>query len=241
MITLTKENKKLKAKRVIRVGVANNFNCTENEFNQLNYFQNKHTQDTFFINCNVNTKLLSNINNNAFNSVITINPNISFTKKQLERLYSIEREKVSFVRVKYIPNNEKINNLIVELKERGYKVVITLMRFATLTSLQKYSSKEYYIFKDRFFKLKPEYLGKIDDFGVNICDKNGIKCVKCGLCSTLTTGEKREVFSLNLSESGVCKFNCPDCFAKRMQSLLVKWGYNTIDFDHIKKNMKQKK
>jgi hypothetical protein len=230
----------MKEKRVIRVGVANNFNCTENEFNQLKHFQNKHIQDVFFINCNVNTKLLSNINNNLFKSVITINPNISFTKKQINKLYSIERTKVSFIRVKYIPNNEKIDNLIVELKNRGYKVVITLMRFATLSTLQKYSSKQYYHFKDRFFKLKPEYFDKIEGFGVDICDKNGIKCARCGLCSELVTGEKREVFSLNLSESGVCAFNCPDCFAKRMQSLLVKWGYNTIDFDHIKKNMKQK-
>jgi hypothetical protein len=59
-------------------------------------------------------------------------------------------------------------------------------------------------------------------------------------CASLTCGSADvDIASLNLSSSGVCKFNCPSCYAKTMQRFLVACENNPIAYDVIKKNRKQ--
>ena len=74
----------------------------------------------------------------------------------------------------------------------------------------------------------------------HICDRKGLGCQGCNLCSTLITKAEYPIYTLNLSSSGLCRYTCCDCYAKIMQSLLKKWGYLPICFDRIQKNSKQK-
>ena len=72
-----------------------------------------------------------------------------------------------------------------------------------------------------------------------ICDRIGVGCGGCKLCTMLTSGAESKLSSINLSTSGICKFNCPDCFAKTLQHFSVAMGYNPIVYDKIKANSKQ--
>jgi hypothetical protein len=138
----------------IRVAVNNNFNCTPAEFAQLDKFSDQYPEHQFFVNCNIVTPKLLDLNDN---------------------------------RAKLLLNK------------------------ATHSLTNTY-----------------------------ICDKAGLGCQGCGLCSKLTTGNFKPVYSLNLSTSGICKYSCESCYAKTMQKFLIGCGKNPIKFDVIQMNTKQK-
>ena len=234
--------------QVIRIGVANNFNGTDLEFEQVEHFSFTMPEKSFFVNSNINSKELKNIGNYSFKSVITVNPDlvVKSIPSIIKRIEAI-KSTIAFVRVKYLPNNESILNLIYTLNKQGYPIVITNQRFSSKISCSKYSSLEYYKFSNGYLRLTDIELNnlyKIVDSlsNVFICDRNKKGCGDCGLCSTLTIGENLPVSSLNLSSSGICPFNCPDCFAKRSQHQYKDkvTGKVKISFDTIAKNMKQK-
>ena len=89
---------------VVRVGVSNNFNCTPAEFKQLNSMQAAHPGHLFFVNSNVNTPGLPRLNDHPYQAVITLNPTLDITDKAIRKLYAVDRDKVAFVRVKYLPD-----------------------------------------------------------------------------------------------------------------------------------------
>ena len=76
-------------------------------------------------------------------------------------------------------------------------------------------------------------------YGAYICDRKGLGCQGCGLCSLLVTGQKLPIKSVNLSSSGLCPYNCPDCYAKTMQHFSKAMGHNPLAFDKIAANDKQ--
>lgn len=231
-------------KELIRVGINNNFNCTSREFAQVEGFRMIRPDAYFFINSNIKTPKLLDINKHNINVVVTVNPDIVVEKKHVEKLYKLNKKQVSFVRVRYVPNNDSIKELIKELSSKGYKVVITVMRFASNDSVNKYSKKEYYDYSFSWFRLKSERIKELDKFiknlkGVYICDRNGLGCSGCGLCSKLNVGKELTVYGLNLSSSGVCPFNCPDCYAKKMQKFLIASKCSPMVYDVVKQNEKQ--
>lgn len=232
-------------KTVIRVAVNNNFNCTKAEFDQVKGFRMVYPNSTFFINSNIKTEKLSQVNKNDLQVVITVNPDVTVEKDLVKKLYTIDKSKVAFVRVKYIPNDASIKNLIKELSKKGYKVVITAMRFIGNESLNKFSSPEYYEYICSWFRLKKDAFAELENFAdslknVFICDRKGLGCSGCGQCSMLVTGENLPVYSLNISCSGICKFNCVDCYAKRMQNVLKNFNKAAMIYDVVKMNDKQK-
>ena len=77
------------------------------------------------------------------------------------------------------------------------------------------------------------------DRPVYIFDRNNLGCGGCGLCSRLTLGKVARLSSLNLSTSGECSFECPDCYAKAMQNFQRALGNRPIVYDMIKQNAKQ--
>jgi hypothetical protein len=128
--------------------------------------------------------------------------------------------------------------------------VVTLQRFISKATLLKYSGLECYEHSCSRYRLAGIELQKILEFvtslrettgaSVWICDQSGKGCQSCGLCSRLTTGQDLPIYSLNLSTSGVCKFQCVDCYAKAMQKFTTACGHSPIKFDVIEMNNKQK-
>jgi hypothetical protein len=231
--------------KVVRVAVANNFNCTKAEFKQLDKYRAKHPTHMFFVNSNVLTRRLEAINDHPYQAVITLNPNILIQDKAFSKLYSINHDKVDFVRVRYIPDDTNIRKAITDLANKDYQVVLTLQRFNGYATLDKYTSREYYHHSCNRMRLNDDAMKVVDEIAdshknIHICDRSGGGCSMCGLCSTLTAGTADvDLASINLSTSGICKFNCPDCYAKAMQNFLVACEKNPIAFDVIKKNRKQ--
>jgi hypothetical protein len=228
--------------KVVRVGVLNNFNCTDKEYSQLQRFDKEHPDCYFFVNSNINTPNLRNINNYHYKAVITANPNI--TDYSFFKLGQVNKSKLAFVRVKYVPNNPYIVNLIKLIASCDIPVVVTLQRFNSKRTVLSYGINNY-IFDRSRYRLNEKARKPIERIADNtknvyICDRSGNGCTKCNLCATLTLGEVKPIYSLNMSSSGICKFNCIDCFAKTMQRFVVKCGHNPIEYDVIKKNHKQR-
>lgn len=230
--------------KVVRVAVNNNFNCTDAEFQQLDAFAAAYTDTLFFVNSNINTKLLHRINEHPYKAVITLNPDILINDKQIKRIFGINKDLISFVRIKYIPENPEIIGLIQNVREI-YPVVITLQRFNGIKSISQYvpNFRKYYVHSNNRFRLTDDsmndMLRKVGNDNTHVCDLKGLGCGGCGLCSTLTTGKSLPIYTLNLSSSGLCPFNCTDCYAKTMQHFLSKIGMPSIHFDWIHMNAKQ--
>lgn len=247
--------------KTVRVGVNNNFNCTETEFNQLYKIQASKPNHRFFINSNINTPDLTNANNHPFPIVVTVNPNLTVTIPEtiLAKLSNLPMNAIdsheiringaAFVRLKWLPDNRPIYELLITLLKAGYKVVITMQRFNSKTSLQKYTSLEHYTFNNSRYRLSGPSLDKLYtivdaltslDLPVYICDRNGTGCSGCKLCNKLVFDiDSPTIHTLNLSSSGICPYNCPDCYAKTMQHFAVSMGHKPIVFDNIRQNDKQ--
>lgn len=235
-------------KEIVRVACTNNFNCTPAEWGQLHEFSQKYPDRYFFVNSNINTPALFSINKHDFKAVITVNPNLAPDPKSLNRLLRLDQTKIAFVRVKWLPENLQIRRLFTSLLMLGYTVVLTLQRFNGKASLARYTNVEHYKFDCSRYRLHgdplTEVLGLVDSYKAAglpayVCDRSGKGCLGCGQCATLTTGSLAPVTSLNLSTSGICKFNCPDCYAKTMQHFLRRMRQPLIHYDQIFKNRKQ--
>jgi hypothetical protein len=230
-------------KEVVRVDLSNNFNCTLAEFNQLEGLSMAYPNKHFFVNSNIKTPNLSELKKHNFKGVITVNPDLKVNERLVDKLYSI-KNKVSFVRVKYLPNSPEIEALIRKLSKDGFKVVITVQRFNGFKNLDKFSDRKYYEksfgkmrLKSRYYNVVCRFADKIKN--VYICDRKHTGCSDCGLCAKLNGVNNGDLSSINLSTSGLCGFSCVDCFARTMQNFLIKCNKNPIEFDVIKKNKKQ--
>jgi hypothetical protein len=233
-------------KKVVRVATNNNFNCTPKEFKQLKDMEIAHPESVFFVNSNINTPELLRINNNPYKVVVTLNPTLTIRPESLSRLKELDKNKVAFVRVKYLPEHPEIKDLVTSLVKDDYAVVITIQRWNGIESLSNYTDLRHYTFEHNRFRLSGEALKEVTEFvdsfdkgKVFLCDRVGGGCGTCKLCVMLTAGINLKLTSLNLSSSGICKFNCPDCYAKAMQRMAIGMGNTPIIYDKIKANMKQ--
>ena len=236
---------------VVRVGTSNNFNCTQSEWSQLDSFAKANPDKSFFVNCNVHTPKLKSIAKHNYKAVVTANPGLTITESGIDQVISrldAIKPNIAFVRVKYIPDDQNILHLLMLLAMYDYPIVITLQRFISQNCLEKYTKKSYYTHSCSRFRLSGIQLKKITtlvdtwsalNVSVWICDRSGKGCRDCQLCSTLTTGDSYKITSLNLSTSGICPYNCPDCYAKAMQNFSTKCGHRPMVFDKIRQNDKQ--
>jgi len=231
--------------KVVRVAVNNNFNCTKAEFQQLDELSKVHLDSLFFINSNIKTPKLLEINNHPYKAVITVNPDITIDRRRVGRLYHIASELVAFTRIKYVPGKPEIVDLIKEISQT-LNVVITLQRFNGKKSITQYvpDYREHYKFTHNRFRLTNESITAMQKLigsnrRVSICDLAGTGCGGCGLCSTLTTSKSLPIYTLNLSSSGICPYNCTDCYAKTMQHFLRMIKRKVIRYDWIHENCKQ--
>jgi len=231
-------------KEIVRVAVNNNFNCTPTEYQQLAGYVAMNPTKFFFVNSNIKTPRLLTLNNHPHKAVVTLNPDLVVRESEVQKFYALNKERVAFVRVKYIPDSQPIVELIQELSKARYQTVITLQRFNSKRTLTQYASLKDYQFEHTRGRLTGEALSKVQALAdstprVHICDRQGLGCQGCGLCAKLTVGQDLPLSSLNMSSSGLCRYNCPDCYAKAMQNFLRKIGHSVIKYDVIKQNEKQ--
>lgn len=234
-------------KKIIRVAVNNNFNCTKKEFNQIDELSSLDTHSTFFINSNIKTPNLTKIKDHPYKAVITVNPDIIINPTHLNKLKKIPIDRIAFLRIKYIPNNLSIIQLIKHLS-KTYNIVITVQRFNGIKSIEQFVPnfrKDYVFFRNRF-RLNPKGYAILENLikdldNVYICDKLQQGCSSCMLCSTLVTGKEYPLYTLNLSSSGICPYSCVDCYAKTLQHFLREINKPVIRYDYIHMNKKQAK
>lgn len=232
--------------KVVRVAVNNNFNCTEAEYTQLDKYTIDHPDAYFFVNSNIKTPNLLSLNDHPYKAVITLNPDIAIMDNLVNRLYDIASDKIAFVRIKYVPGWDSITDLIKKVS-KTHKVVITMQRFNGKMSISQYvpDYPAYYDWCHNRYRLNKDSSKALQSFirdlpNISICDKAGLGCGGCGLCSTLTYGKALPIHTLNMSSSGICMFNCTDCYAKTMQHFRRCIGKPVIRFDWIHINDKQK-
>jgi hypothetical protein len=231
--------------KIVRVAVNNNFNCTTIEFKQLDDLQKIHPESMFFVNSNIKTPKLLAINKHPYRAVITVNPDITIDPSLVQRLYGIDSSKISFTRIKFIPGHPEIIDLINKVSET-LPVVITNQRFNGKKSISQYvpDFRDHYKWAHNRFRLFGDSLAIIENLvkpgnNIYICDQLGLGCGGCGLCSTLTTGQTLPIYTLNLASSGICQYNCVDCYAKTMQHFLRSINKPVMHFDWIHMNHKQ--
>jgi hypothetical protein len=231
--------------KVIRVAVNNNFNCTAEEFKQLDDLTKIHPRAIFFVNSNIKTRNLLKINKHPYPAVITINPDILIDPRLVKRLYGIDSDRVAFTRIKFIPHHPEIIDLIHKVSET-LPVVITLQRFNGKKSISQFvpDYPNHYKFSHNRYRLFGDSLVEVENMvkpgnNIYICDQLGLGCGGCGLCSTLSTGRSLPIFTLNLASSGICPYNCVDCYAKTMQHFLRQINMPVIHYDWIHMNHKQ--
>lgn len=237
------------SKEIVRVACSNNFNCSEKEYAQLDEFAKQNPHRFFFVNSNIRTPHLPAINDHPYRAVITANPDLVVDQTLVKRLEGLDPVRVGFIRVKWLPGKPDIQGLTDELLEKRYPVVITTQRFNGKKKLLQYTELRHYQHLDSRYRLHGEALREVTQYvdqqhkkGLRayLCDRKGLGCQGCGLCAMLTQGDKKnKLLSLNLSTSGICPYNCVDCYAKTMQNFLVKCGKIPIQFDVIKANKKQ--
>jgi hypothetical protein len=239
-----------KTTEVVRVGVTNNFNCTTKEWAQVDHFAKTHPNKVFFINSNIRTPKLATIAKHPYKAVITANPDLIIDEIGIDKIMNTLKtikKNVAFVRVKYVPERIIILRLIGVLLKENYPVVLTLQRFNSKETLLQYTDIVYYKFSCSRYRLDgvelASFVKVVKDFHsaglpIYICDIKGEGCGGCGLCSILTAGKKLKISSLNLSTSGICPYNCVDCYAKTMQKFARSMG-KPIIYDQIRQNDKQ--
>jgi len=247
---------------IVRVGTLNNFNCTAAEWAQLDEFTSQNPDKYFFINCNAKTPNLESINDHPYKAVITLNPDLVISEALVTRVLSLDPAKIAFVRVKWLPaanpsprnpkthrrawnGKNEIEAAITRLRLSGIEVVITSQRFNGKKTLAAHAPRAAYKWECSRYRVSGIAWKSLTAFtrttGAKVCDKAGLGCQGCHLCSTLnghTTSDR--ILSLNLSSSGVCPYNCVDCYAKAMQHFRACMNQKLIRFDKIMANRKQK-
>jgi len=231
---------------IVRVAVRNNFNCTPAEWKQMDEFRAKyHPVKLFFVNSNINTPRLPTINEHPFKAVITANPGLRVNiDRAMQVLAKVNPANVAFVRVKWVPGISDVPTLIDTLLYEWYTVVVTMQRFSRKDTLLRFADPKDYEFSCTRFRLVGKALQDLCKFvdcrkNCFICDRSGKGCLDCGQCSTLVTGESMPIRSLNLSTSGECPYNCPDCYAKAMYEFHDACKTPRISYDKIYANRKQ--
>lgn len=237
-------------RKVLRVGVANNFNFTEKE---TAYVRSLDWGDDVFVNSNSFVVVKS-----EFPSFLTVNPYLTeFVKPQGDL------SNVRACRIKYVSDAKpKVRKAFYEALEwclsNRIPVLVTFMRFIGRTSLAEFVQEEgtvNYSFTSGYWRLEETHkkaaVSQITSYAralrlddavemIHYCDLAGDGCPTCGNCAKLAFGisdEPFELYGINLSvsgDAGRCIFNCPDCWAKRIAS------FRKPVYDKITQNSKQK-
>lgn len=205
-------------KQVLRVGVMNNFDMTEKEFNALKEYERD--DRIIFVNSNAFTEIDS-----RYPSFITLNPYLKFVEPKGD----LSNVKAFRIKVWFHDSIEYGMETAMCFRyafEKHIPVLVTFMRFKSRESMKKYEVIESeYVWDHGWWRPSRSYRESVREFfgdKVHYCDFDGKGCPSCMNCVKLNTPKDDydyySIASLDLKESGdngVCKYNCPDCFAKK--------------------------
>jgi len=216
-------------KKILRVGVLNNFNHTDAEIVHANQLGKKWN---VFVNSNAKTPIRFGP------AVVTINPDLD---KFIEPSGDIT--KISAVRIKVVADpklsvDKAMTDAYTWASTKGIPVLLTAMRFTSEDMMKQYTkSPKLYKWDKNYYRLK-EWSDITVPAGAFFCDEKHLGCPTCKNCAKLTYNEPdAEIYGINLSESGKCPFNCPGCFAKKC---LAMTKTKTPLYDKPFQNKKQK-
>jgi hypothetical protein len=237
----------MEERKVLRVGVYNNFNFTEKELAEVRKAEKEGYLP--FVNSNSFVTIKGD-----YPSILTINPYLDSFVEPVGDLGNIKA-----CRIKVVPEGtplveEAIQRSIAWCADHGIPMLFTFMRFASKASLQTYVSVDAwssYEFRGSYWRLKKDSKMRLasdlmDNATrrgaaelVHYCDLMEEGCPSCKNCAKLTYGiDTDEISGLTLSCSGdskgECLFHCPDCWAKKLAKIA------TFKLDEVTQNSKQK-
>lgn len=211
---------------ILRVGVLNNFNYTNKEFKQLEPIKDLWL---IFVNSNSFVKIKGDLP-----AIVTVNPYLDKFIKPKGKI-----ENIKAIRIKYVSDpvhdvETAFNKSVAWSKKKGIPILITYIRFINKRQLFKYTKdQDNYVWINNFYRQKVLKTWKDPIF--HYCDLKDKGCKVCRNCAKLTYGfDTDQVYGINLSSSGKCKFDCPSCYAHRLVKVFG------IKFDEITRNRKQR-
>ena len=228
---------------LLRVAVSNNFNYTKKEIQDVEKLKNHYKY--ILLNSHKDT----NIKNNNLPVFVTSNPQLI---NKTDFNINGSKENVKAIRLKIILSTNKkyiktVKNILSYAEENNISVLITIFRFYSAKNRKKIlnllqDNFKFYRWDRNYYRIKDNKIIKnfVDRLNRNIqakiyfCDYRGGGCLICNNCSKLSYNKKLQVKELNLQSSGFCKFNCIECFAKR----LIHKNGNRISFNTVRANKK---
>ena len=215
--------------RILRVDTFTNFNYTDEEFKQLESIAHRNPIYKIFVNSNAYNEIKGN-----YPVVVTVNPKIDEFVRPRGDLSLIKAARIKFVADPNDWTRKAFNQAVEWCISKKIPILITYMRFRKSETMKRYSSSNFnYLWAKNYFRQKIKKTWDLDCF--NYCDLHEKGCPDCQNCAKLTYGIKAPIYSINLSTSGNCKFNCPDCYVKTISQ----WHGGNICMDKIMQNTKQ--
>lgn len=226
-------------KQVLRVGVMNNFDMTEKEFNALKEYERD--DRIIFVNSNAFTKIDA-----RYPSFVTLNPYLEFVEPKGD-LSNVKAFRIKVWACDSLYYDMETAKCFEYAVEKHIPILITFMRFKSKESMKKYrASSTVYVWDHGWWRPVLAYREAVrkhfNHVDVYFCDFDGKGCPSCMNCVKLNTPKDDydyySIASLDLKESGdngVCKYNCPDCFAKKC----LRMNKGKPALNQIKYNRKQ--
>lgn len=216
--------------KILRVDTFCNFNYTDKEFEQLDKLAERYPQYKMFVNSNSYNKIRGN-----YPVVVTINPPIDKFIKPKGDISLIKTARIKYVADPAPKVKRAFGDSLGWCLDNNIPVLITYMRFRKTETMRRFTvSKFNYLWAKNYFRqaIKRTWNNPL----INYCDITEKGCPDCMCCAKLPFEiDKAEIYSVNLSSSGMCATNCPDCYVKT----IAQWHHGTICFDKIMQNSKQ--
>ena len=216
--------------KILRVNTFTNFNYTDKEFKQLDKLAEKYPQYKIFVNSNSYNKIVGD-----YPAVVTINPPIDKFIKPKGDISLIKTARIKYVADPGPRVKRAFGDSLGWCLNNNIPVLITYMRFRKSETMKRFTASKFnYLWAKNYFRQAIKK--KWDNPLINYCDITEKGCPYCMNCAKLPFGiDRAEIYSVNLSSSGMCKYGCPDCYVKTISQ----WHHGTICFDKIMQNTKQ--
>lgn len=222
--------------KYVRVGVMTNYNHTGKELRALDEWRTKFPENRFFVNTNSHCPLSA-----PCPTIVTVNPDLNTFVPPRGDLSYLRAVRIKTVSGANVLVRSAIHYAITWALKNNIKILFTPMRFKSKRTLNAYVlyTNKYQWIKNYFRPVVDDYLSLVDDIKIFKCDAKGLGCPSCLNCVKLTFPDDNpspstvdKLYILDLSASGPCKFNCPDCFVKNLKYV------KNISFDKLKTNSK---